>query len=365
MPVSKRRAAGTRHLSVALQSRGIKIESAVERRKGGAGPAEGITIILNGRALTVPAAGSFVAQSPYSLRSCAGEHQLYQDGKPLCNVTTPPPPRFYGLSTDEGIFYSSIGLMHGDRCLGSTVFQDCIYWDSPRRCAFCGIELSLRNSATVQTKTPAQLLEVAMAASRLDGIEHVTLTTGAQADETEEITHLASCCSAIKSQTALLVHVQIMPPKDPGLLELLKEAGADTVGIHIESFDAAVLKKAAPGKASIDRNRFIRSWRDAVALFGKNQVSSFLIAGLGESPVSMIEGAALLCDLGVYPFIVPLRPIPGTMLESHAPPDPDIMIDIYEKAAALLAASGLSWRKSKAGCVRCGACSGLPDFEKQ
>jgi hypothetical protein len=39
------------------------------------------------------------------------------------------------------------------------------------------------------------------------------------------------------------------------------------------------------------------------------------------------------------------------------------MIDIYEQAASLLAASGLSWRKSKAGCVRCGACSGLPDFE--
>jgi radical SAM protein (TIGR04043 family) len=253
--------------------------------------------------------------------------------------------------------------MHGDRCLGSTVFQNCIYWDSPRRCVFCGIELSLRNSATVHTKTPAQLLEVARAASRLDGIEHITLTTGAQADESGKITHLASCCAAITSQTALPVHVQIMPPKDAGLLELLKESGADTVGIHIESFDRAVLEQVAPCKASIDRNRFIRSWQDAVALFGKNQVSSFLIAGLGESPESVLEGANLLCDLGVYPFIVPLRPIPGTLLESHAPPDPDVMIEIYQQASALLQRSGLSWRKSRAGCVRCGACSGLPDFE--
>jgi radical SAM protein (TIGR04043 family) len=363
VPVIKRHAAGNRHLSVVLQSRGIRIESVIERRKGGAGPAEGITIILNDRPLTVPAAGSFVAQSPFSLRSSAGEHQLYLDGKPLGNVTIPPPPGFYGLSTDEGIPYSSIGLMHGDRCLGSTVFQNCIYWNSPRRCAFCGIELSLRNSATVHTKTPAQLLEVARAASRLDGIEHITLTTGVQADETGEITHLASCCAAIKSQTTLPVHVQIMPPKDPGLLELLKGSGADTVGIHIESFDRTVLEQAAPCKAGIEISRFIRSWKSAVEVFGKNQVSSFLIAGLGESPVSMLEGATLLCDLGVYPFIVPLRPIPGSLLESHAPPDPEIMIDIYEKAASLLAASGLSWRTSKAGCVRCGACSGLPDFE--
>ncbi len=364
MPVSKNRAAGNHHLAVALQSRGIRIESAIDRRKGGAGPAEGITIILNGRPLTVPAAGSFVAQSPYSLRSSAGKHQLCLDGKPLGHLTIPPPPRFYALSTDEGISYGSIGLMHGNRCLGSTVFQTCIYWDSPRRCTFCGIELSLRNSATVHTKTPAQLLEVARAASRLDGIEHVTLTTGAQADEMKKITYLASCCSAIKSQTSLSIHVQIMPPNDPGLLALLKQSGADTVGIHIESFDGATLEKAAPCKAGIGKSRFISSWKAAVEIFGPNQVSSFLIAGLGESPESMIEGAALLCDLGVYPFIVPLRPIPGSLLASHAPPDPDVMIDIYQQVSTLLRKSDLCWRKSKAGCVRCGACSGLPDFER-
>jgi radical SAM protein (TIGR04043 family) len=363
VPVSKNHGTGNRHLAAHLQSRGLRIESSIERRKGGAGPAEGITIILNDRPLTVPAAGSFVAQSPYSLRSRDGEHQLYMDGKTLCKVAIPPPPHFYSLTTDEGIPYSSIALLHGNRCLGSTVFQNCIYWNSPRRCTFCGIELSLRNSATVQTKSPAQLSEVAMAASRLDGIEHITLTTGVQADQSEEITHLASCCSAIKSQTALPIHVQIMPPKDPGLLEMLKESGADTVGIHIESFDQAMLETMAPSKAGIDRRHFIRSWKTAVEIFGINQVSSFLIAGLGESPGSILEGAALLCDLGVYPFIVPLRPIPGTALAAQSPPDPDVMSDIYERASTLLQRSGLSWRKSKAGCVRCGACSGLPDFE--
>jgi radical SAM protein (TIGR04043 family) len=364
VPVSKNLGTGNRHLAVHLQSRGIRIAGAVDRRKGGAGPAEGITIILNDRPLTVPAAGSFVAQSPYALHSRDGEHQLHRDGTPLGTVTLPLPPRFYSLSTNEGIPYSSIALLHGDRCLGSTVFQKCIYWDSPRRCAFCGIEISLRNSATVHTKSAAQLREVAMAASRLDGIEHITLTTGTQADQSAEITHLASCCSAIKSQTTLPIHVQIMPPKDAGLLELLKASGADTVGIHIESFDQAILETMAPGKAGIDRSHFMRSWKDAVARFGTNQVSSFLIAGLGETPGSIIEGVALLCDLGVYPFIVPLRPIPGTALEALSPPDPDVMIDIYQQASALLQRSGLSWRKSKAGCVRCGACSGLPDFEK-
>ena len=155
-----------------------------------------------------------------------------------------------------------------------------------------------------------------------------------------------------------------MPPKDPGLLSLLKESGTDTIGIHIESFDRAVMERTAPGKAVIDKSRFIGSWKEAVAIFGRNQVSSFIIAGLGETTDSIIEGAALLCDLGVYPFIVPLRPIPGTTLEAQSPPDPDVMIGIYQHASALLQQCDLSWRKSKAGCVRCGACSGLPDFER-
>ena len=352
------------NLSVYLQSRGVKIEQPLAGRKGGAGPAEGITIIVQERPLTIPTRGSFIAQSPYSLHCRDGESYLFEDVTPLQKVIIPDTPHYYDFKTDQGIPYSSIALLHGNRCLASTVFQECIYWNSPRRCVFCGIQLSLESRATLHTKSPLELLEVAQAAARWDGIEHITLTTGTQADSSEELNYLASCCSAIKSQTSLPIHVQLMPPKDPGLLVLLKESGADTVGIHIESFDPAVLAQVAPCKAAISMGSFIHTWKEAVALFGKNQVSSFIIAGLGESKTSILEGSALLCELGVYPFIVPLRPIPGTLLEEHAPPDPTAMIDIYQKAASLLRRSGLSWQKSKAGCVRCGACSGLPDFER-
>ena len=352
------------NLSVYLQSRGVKIEEPLAGRKGGAGPAEGITIIVQERPLTIPTRGSFIAQSPYSLHCRDGESYLFEDVTPLQKVIIPDTPHYYDFNTDQGIPYSSIALLHGNNCLASTVFQECIYWYSPRRCVFCGIQLSLESRSTVHTKSPLELLEVAQAAARLDSIEHITLTTGTQADSSEELNYLASCCSAIKSKTSLPIHVQLMPPKDPGLLVLLKKSGADTVGIHIESFDRAVLEEAAPCKAAISMGCFIDTWKEAVALFGKNQVSSFIVAGLGESKTSILEGARLLCELGVYPFIVPLRPIPGTPLEAQSPPDPDLMIEIYQQVSTLLQQSHLSWKQSKAGCVRCGACSGLPDFER-
>ncbi len=67
--------------------------------------------------------------------------------------------------------------------------------------------------------------------------------------------------------------------------------------------------------------------------------------------------------MGVYPFLLPLRPIPGTALGSKRPPGPERMKGLYRKGAQRVLESGLSWRRIPAGCGRCEACSALPDME--
>jgi radical SAM protein (TIGR04043 family) len=356
---------GVKYLATQLQSYGVKADYTVDHRAGGAGPAEGITLILNNRPVTVPTAGPFVRHSPFSLIRHNGRHVLFNNGSALTEVSITPLPLYYVLETADGIPYKHIALVHGINCLASTVLQKCTYWNTPEGCQFCGIEISLQSNSTTPQKTPQQLLEVSQAAIRLGTISHITLTSGSQADSTSEVEHLASCCNHLKRGIDLPIHVQIMPPREPRLLELLKQSGVDTIGIHIESFDRAVLNKVAPCKAHYSLQDFISSWKECVRLFGVNQVSSFIILGLGETAQSVFEGVKLLCDMGVYPFIVPLRPIPGTPLGMHHPPHPDYLIHIYEQAAVILKKSGLSWKNSQAGCVRCGACSGLPDFEDE
>ena len=356
---------GVKYLATELQSHGVKVAYRFDHREGGAGPAEGITLILNNRPVTVPTAGSFVNHSPFSLIRHNGRHVLLDNGSDLTEVAIAPSPPYYALKTADGIPYKQIALLHGINCLASTVLQKCTYWNTPERCQFCGIEISLQSNATTKEKTPQQLLEVAQAASRFCKISHITLTAGSQAGSTSEVEHLASCCTHLKGGTNLPIHVQIMPPREPSLLALLKESGADTIGIHIESFDQTVLNKIAPCKTHYSLQAFINSWKESVRLFGTNQVSSFIILGLGETSQSVIEGVTLLSDMGVYPFIVPLRPIPGTPLGMNHPPDTGYMISIYEQTALLLKKRGLTWKNSKAGCVRCGACSGLPDFEDE
>lgn len=351
-------------LKTELQSWGVRVPFEENARRGGAGPAQGVTLLFEQSQATVPTQGDYVKSTPYTVASNNGALYLEKDGARILKVAFPPAPRFYALKTEDGIPYKKIALLHGKNCLASTVHQDCIYWNSPLRCKFCGIRVSLENGQTVRNKSGGQLAEVAAKASELDHVSHVTLTTGTSDAADKGIQQLAHVAAAIKKKTVLPIHVQCEPPSDLRYLDRLYENGVDTVGIHVESFDPQVLSRIAPAKARIGMDSFKRTWKRAVELFGRNQVSSFIIVGLGENPVTVLEGSEFLAKIGVYPFIVPLRPIPHTHLENVSPPPPEYLLDIYRKVSVITKKFNLSAQKSKAGCVKCGACSALSDFEE-
>ena len=347
-----------------LQSFGLRVQGQLSPRKGGAGPAEGKAFLIEGIPVNLPIGSEYVSKSPYVLREEEDQHLIFKDEKAVCPVNFIERPRFYDHSTEEGIPYTKIALLHGKDCLATSVIQTCTYWHSKERCRFCGIELSHRSGQTIKIKTPDQLSEVSRKAKELDSIQHIVLTTGTVQPPGKEISYLIPCAAAIKKATGLPIHAQFCPPSNMDGLYELKDAGVDTVGIHIESFDFETLSQIAPAKASMGLERYKKAWKMAVEIFGPNQVSSFLIVGLGEKRDSIIWGSKFLADLGVYPFVVPLRPIPGSIMENVLPPDPEEMKRIYEEVACILKRKGLSASRSLAGCVRCGACSALHTFEQ-
>ena len=349
-----------------VQSLGLRVPDAVSGRRVGAGPAEGRTFVVEGVAFTASVGSGYAARSPYRLiPRPAGRWGLVRNGRDLCDVETVADPAYYGGSTRDGVDYRKIALLHGTDCLATTVHQRCLHWRGGSRCAFCATELSLETGATVPLKTPEMLAEVARAAVRQDRVAHMVLTSGTGDPPGSEIRMLARCAAAVKKHTALPIHVQFAPPGDPGLIDVLGDAGVDTVGIHIECFDSDVLSRMAPAKAAIGRDRYEQSWRSAVDRFGAGQVSSFLIAGLGEAPGTVVWGSEFLADMGVYPFVVPLRPIPGSDLGKRMPPDPETMKGIYRSVADILKRKGLHSGLNRAGCVRCGACSALSSYAKK
>lgn len=353
------------HTVTEIQSLGVRIASDSPKRRVGAGPAEGGTIILDGIPVHVPLSGNFVSRSPYSLRLLDDEFWLFKDGECILPAKVKSRPKFYDYVTNDQIPYSNIALLHGRDCVASTVRQTCTYWSSDKRCQFCGIELSLSGGQTTKLKTPAQLVEVILKAVELDSVTNVVLTTGAALPPGQEIDYLARCVRAIKQVCDIPIHTQFLPPNDSIKLHDLKKAGADTVGIHIESFDMGVLSRVAPLKASIGVQMYEKAWNLAVEVFGFNQVSSFLIVGLGEQNDSVVTGSQFLAERGVFPFLVPFRPIPGSTMQDHPTPCHERMKRLYEKILPILQKNQLSSQKSLAGCVRCGACSAVQSYERE
>ncbi len=362
-----------RRLLVELQSLGVNVQDdrdqdsraaggAWSGRRGGAGPSDALFMWVRGLPLTVPWKASFVDRSPYTVHLTDGGATLYRGDDVVGPIKLPRRPRIYDMETADGIPYWKIALLHLDS-IASTVVQKCIYWGTEEQCAFCGIELT-RGDQTIPVKTPAQLAEVCTAARDHDGAVDVTLTTGSINRRDRGALYISRCAAAVKDASGLPIQVQFEPPDDLAVLEHVRDAGVDSVGIHIETFDPEVLASVAPGKAQCGIEGYFRCWERAVEVFGRGRVTTYVILGMGERRELIEDGCRRAIELGVYPFVVPLRPVPGTLMAGTPPPPTEYVASVYRSVSRMLAESGLDHVEAKAGCARCQACSGLSAWER-
>ncbi|HEY2521567.1 MAG TPA: MSMEG_0568 family radical SAM protein [Streptosporangiaceae bacterium] len=354
----------TADLIAELQSVGLRVEAELETRQGGAGPSDAGMLWIDGVPTTVPTSAAYVAESPYALRADDDGFGIYRDTDRLAEARPAPQPNFYKMHTADGLPYWKIALMHLDS-LASTVLQTCAYWGNSDQCQFCGIGLSLAGGRTIAKKTPEMLAEVAVAARELDGAVDATLTTGSTATPDRGALYVARCAKAVKDAAGLPVQVQFEPPSDLDVLSRVRDLGVDSVGIHVETFDPQVLARVAPGKARWGIEAYFAAWQRAVEVFGSGQVSTYVILGMGEDPAVTVENCKRAIDIGVYPFIVPLRPVPGTILGESVPPPRDYAESIYRQVVPYLRAHGMTSAGVMAGCARCQACSGMAVLEHE
>lgn len=348
------------NLKTELLCKGVKTEDSIEKgRRAGAGPAGGRYLVLpNDSVVNVPLWPQFVNRSDIILKSVDSKWFLSKNGERIVDVELINPPQFYSLKTLSGQPMYKIALLHGKDCLATTLLQSCVHWSTGNGCKFCAIELSLKLGSTVLKKTPRDLVEVVGAAIEEGVCKHITLTTGTPGTMDRGAKLLAEATKELKRHYQVPVHVQLEPPKN-GYLEVLADVGVDTVGIHVENFDRKVLNSVCPGKAKVSFEEYKAAWKEAVDFFGEAQVSTYIIAGLGEDDQSLLEGVEMVANLGVIPFLVPFRPILGTEFEKRDPPSSNRMINLYRRVARILSEYNLDPSRNLAGCVRCGACSSV------
>ena len=353
-----------------LQSCGVRLvdpKAGHESRRGGACPSDHKAMTIEGTTVMVPVHIAPAFASPYFVEKPddLGRSRISRDGVTLGEVSFPVRPRFYDRTTADGIPYWKIAVLHGRDVLATTVLQTCIRYQSrTKTCRFCAIGQSLAAGRTVERKTPAQLAEVAKVAVALDGVSHMVMTTGTPPGRDRGAAILAESAAAVKAAVDLPIQGQCEPPDDDAWFVRMKQSGIDALGMHLEAVTPQIRARIMPGKAQVPLDRYFEAFAAAVAVFGRGQVSTYILAGLGDTRDAILGTSEKLIALGVYPFVVPFVPISGTSLESHPPPQPGFMHEILQPLALMLRAAGLRATDIKAGCGRCGACSALSTYER-
>ncbi|MEP9375150.1 MSMEG_0568 family radical SAM protein [Aquabacter sp. CN5-332] len=353
-----------------LQSFGARLvdpSAGAESRRGGAGPSDHKALTIDGMTVMVPVHTAPAFASPYLVEKpdAFGKSRISRDGRSVGEVSFPLRPRFYDLTTQDGIPYSKIAVLHGRDVLATTVLQTCIRYQSrTKTCQFCSIGQSLAAGRTIAHKTPAQLAEVARAAVELDGVKHMVMTTGTPRGDDRGAAILSESARAIKAAVDLPIQAQCEPPEDDVWFERMRAAGVDALGMHLEAVTPEVRHRIMPGKAQVSIEKYLASFAAAVPVFGRGQVSTYILAGLGDTREAILDICEKLVALGVYPFVVPFVPISGTPLESHPTPPPAFMHAILGPLSKMLVESGLKAVDIKAGCGKCGACSALSTYER-
>ncbi|MBT9317869.1 MSMEG_0568 family radical SAM protein [Leptothoe spongobia] len=349
-----------------LQAKGLNLvtDTGASGRKGGAGPSDHKAVIIGETTVMVPVYTDGAAQSPYGVHNEAGQAVLTKDSQVITQLDFPDKPRFYNLATADGIPYWKIALLHSHNVLATTVLQTCIRYENQKTaCQFCAIGESLDADRTIARKTPQQLAEVAEAAVRLDGVENMIMTTGTPNTTDRGAAYLTECAQAIRARVKLPIQAQCEPPNDFVWFERMRAAGIDSLGMHLEAADPEVRARIMPGKAKVPLSYYFKAFESATNVFGRGQVSTYLLAGLGDSKETLLEMSERLIDIGVYPFVVPFVPIGGTPLADHAPPSSGFMVELYQGIGQMLKQANLLSSDMKAGCAKCGACSALSLFE--
>ncbi|WP_166263378.1 MSMEG_0568 family radical SAM protein [Marinobacter caseinilyticus] len=352
-----------------IQARGVRWDEPDTlglARIGGAGPTDHKALTIDGQTAMVPVYSDQIATSPFSARPGeeAEEILIFEHDRLIGKTSSPGTPRFYGLTTADGTPYSHIATLHSRDVLATTVLQTCVrYRNRDTSCQFCAIEESLKNGTTTAHKTPAQLAEVARAAVELDGISQMIMTTGTPKTLDRGAAVLTESAAAVRAVVNVPIQAQCEPPDDDVWFQRMKDAGIDALGMHLEAVTDRVRKAIMPGKASVPIARYLSAFAAAVTVFGRGNVSTYILAGLGDTEQEILDMCLQLTAMGVYPFVVPFVPVAGTPLAHYPMPDPAMLERIFKVLGPELVHRGITSDSLKAGCAKCGACSTLKHYE--
>lgn len=137
----------------------------------------------------------------------------------------------------------------------------------------------------------------------------------------EVFRHLLTFVKNIHSRVRIPISISCQPLNIENMLQL-REARVERIGIPLDAATEEIfdrVKGRYVGGPYVWEDQF-RLLGEAVEVFGRKQVSTHLIVGLGETEREMVETIQKCVDMGVLPALFAFTPIPGTALEDGSQP---------------------------------------------
>lgn len=310
--------------------------------------------------------GKRAEKSPLHLvKNDLSKYEVWSGDEKYADVTLLPHPGFYDSQTVDGIPRHKLAVIVGPGHMRSVVNQNCHYTRTGESCKFCAV----RHWWDANTEKAAPEIATTVAAGINEGmVQHISLTTATLDIPDKGLANLVKTTKLIRQKAEIPVMLEFEPFPDNDLLYFLlgeaKKYGVTTVSCNIECFDENLRPQVMPAKGRIPVDLYIRTWEKCLDIFGKNEVFTVAVAGIGEGDDSILNGIEMAASHGVMTFLVPHSPAIGAVYEDIEAPTADSMLLLYEKAAEIYERYGLDLCASGAGCVRGGGFSAIKDVAR-
>jgi biotin synthase-related radical SAM superfamily protein len=230
--------------------------------------------------------------------------------------------------------------LHCPRQAYVNVSEGCIF-----RCRYCTVP-SLHGKTKDLAYIEARVRNV------LDRVDAIAITSGVSDSIDEEERRVLA---VVKRLVPLgrPVGVSIYPARETP--ERLHDLGVAEVKWNLETATPELFARMCPG---LDNEAIWKALRDSVDLFGRGNVYSNVIFGLGETNEELEMCIEDLTSMGVIPVLRPLNP--SAELAAVPRPTAERILRVCEIHERALRRHGLDTRKARTMCTACTGCDLVP-----
>ncbi|MBO4302178.1 radical SAM protein [Methanosarcinaceae archaeon] len=221
------------------------------------------------------------------------------------------------------------------------ISERCIF-----NCRYCSVP-----KLAGKVKSKEEILEIVQEAWENGPVEAISITSGVAVSPEDELEKVLAVLPDLLKY-GVPVGVSIYPTADSS--ERLKKAGVSEVKYNLESPDREIFGKVCP---ELSYDEIMASLKEAVTYFGKGNVYTNMIAGLGETDEAFEERLEELAQIGVMTDIRPVSVNPLRRGECFMEkPSAERLLKLFGIQERICLKYGLRPDRAKTLCAKCGGC---------